>query len=430
MGTPYRVRMVAFLSCVLLLCGIGADVPGALAEAESTGSTSDRQGWPGWGGPQGDFRVEVKGLSDQWPANGPPKLWSRPLGDGYSAIVADRDRLFTMYREGLDEIVIALDAGSGRTVWEYRYPAEAYPGQTAQFGHGPNASPLILDGRLISIGFTGLLHGLDLESGKLIWKHDLVREFKAPAPYYGYSNSPIAYDGKVIVLVGGKQFGVTALDPADGSQVWKSEPIDTSYAAPVLINVDGQDQVVFFSPTEVIGMNPRNGEKLWSYPVVNFCRTNCTSVLWGDDNLLWAATKGVGGTRVIKLTRRDGKTDVEEVWTNRKIRLYHWNAIRIGDRVYASSGDSKTFLSVIDVKSGEIRSRQRGFASTNGIYADGKLILLDADGKLALAAVRPDELEIRSTFQLLDSVSWTVPTLVGRTLFVRDRKNIVALDLG
>ena len=133
------------------------------------------------------------------------------------------------------------------------------------------------------------------------------------------------------------------MNPSDGTIVWKSKPYDISYAAPILINVDGQDQFVFFSPTKVIGIDPTNGASLWSHKVINYCRTNCTSAIWGEDNLLWAATKGVGGTRVLKLARRDGKTSVEEVWRDRKIRIYHWNAVRVGDYVYTSSGQQKTF---------------------------------------------------------------------------------------
>lgn len=385
--------------------------------------------WPQWGGATRDFHSTVTGLADQWPADGPKRLWSRPLGEGFSAIVADTDKLYTMYRQGNDEVVVALRAATGDTVWEHRYPAKPYSNQTAAYRQGPNATPLLLRDKIVTIGFTGIMHCLDANSGKPVWSHDLVKEFDSKVQYYGYSNSPIAYKGTIITLVGGKDHGVIALNPSNGTPVWKSKPRDIGYAAPVLINVDGQDQVVFFSPTEVIGMNPKNGSFLWSHPVINFCRTNCTSVIWGEDNLLWAATKGVGGTRVLKLTQRDGKTGVEEVWLNRKIRIYHWNAVRVGDYVYTSSGGSKTFLSVIDVKTGKVVERRRGFAATNGIYADGKLILLDHSGKLALAEVGSEEIKILSSVRLFDSVTWTVPTLVGKTLYIRDRRSITALDL-
>ncbi len=386
--------------------------------------------WPQWGRINRDFKVHSTGLADHWPDEGPKRLWTRPLGEGYAAIVADAGHLFTMYRDGKEEVVIALRADTGETNWEQRYHAPPYPEQTAQFGQGPNATPLILDNKIITIGFTGIMRCTDVASGKLLWSHDLVRDFNGKVQYYGYANSPIAFEGKVIVLVGGKDHGVITLDPDDGRLVWKSQTCDISYAAPVLIKVDGQDQLVFFSPSEVIGIDPRDGTPLWSHKVINFCRTNCTQAIWGEDNLLWAATKGVGGTRVLELTRSDGKTRVKELWLNRKVKVYHWNAIRIGDYVYTSIGDNQKFLSVIDVKTGEPVQRIRGYGSTNGIYADGKLILLDDAGRLILADVSPGRINIRSTVQLLDSLTWTVPTLVGSTLFLRDKNSIMAFDLG
>ncbi len=180
----------------------------------------------------------------------------------------------------------------------------------------------------------------------------------------------------------------------------------------------------------MIGLAANNGKYLWDHPVANFCKTNCTSAVWGDDNLLWAATKGVGGTRVIKLAQSNGKTSVKEVWMNRKIRLYHWNAVRVGEHVYASSGDARMFLSVINAKTGNVAKRIRGFGSTNLIHADGKLIMLDDSGKLALGKITPGGLDIVSQAQVLDSLTWTPPTLVGSTLFVRDRTKIIAFDLG
>jgi outer membrane protein assembly factor BamB len=423
------VTSVLLAVCIPAALGGGYGTPVDVDRELADGGAAAGAHWRQWGGPGGNFHVPVGGLADHWPADGPPRLWDRPLGEGYSAIVADAGRLYTMYRQGNDEIVVAMRADTGQTVWEHRYRAETYPNQTKDFGQGPNATPLILGDRIVTIGFTGIMHCLDLQTGRPLWSHDLVKKFNGTIQYYGYANSPLAYKDTIITLVGGETYGVVALKPEDGSLVWKSKPLGVSYAAPVLINVDGQDQVVFFSPNEVIGLDAANGSRLWSHLVVNFCKTNCTSAVWGPDNLLWAATKGVGGTRVLKLTQRDGKTDAQEVWTNRKIRLYHWNAVRVGDYVYASSGDSRPLLSVIDVKTGEVVERHRGFDSANIIQADGKLILLDHSGKLALARPANGKIEILSSARILDSTCWTVPTLVGQTLYVRDRQSILALDL-
>jgi len=69
--------------------------------------------WPQWGGPQRNFVTNSKGLAAKWPAEGPKKLWTRPLGAGHSSILVDRNMLYTMYSSGDEEVVIALDADTG-----------------------------------------------------------------------------------------------------------------------------------------------------------------------------------------------------------------------------------------------------------------------------------------------------------------------------
>lgn len=76
--------------------------------------------WPQFVGPRQDFSCEPVELALEWPTEGPKQIWSRPLGDGYSAISVLGDRLYTMYRDDDEEIVIALDAASGKTIWEHR----------------------------------------------------------------------------------------------------------------------------------------------------------------------------------------------------------------------------------------------------------------------------------------------------------------------
>ena len=82
--------------------------------------------WPQWGGPARDFKSEAKGLAAAWPESGPRRVWSRDLGEGYSAIAAEGGRLFTMYRRASQDVVVALDAATGKTVWEHDEPTGSW----------------------------------------------------------------------------------------------------------------------------------------------------------------------------------------------------------------------------------------------------------------------------------------------------------------
>lgn len=397
--------------------------------APTTSAESNAGEWNQWGGPNRNFKVDVTGLADSWPPNGPRKLWARELGEGYSGIVGGAQAVYTMYRDGDNDVIVALATDIGSIIWEHKYEAKPDPKAQLRFGTGPNATPLLLPDRLITIGFTGRLTCVSRTDGKPLWSHDLVSEYKGKVFEFGHSASPILYDGNVIVLVGGDETGVMAFKPEDGSVVWQSKKMDVSYASPIIINVDGKDQLVFMASTEVVGMDPKNGKRLWKAPCKNEYKNNAADPVWGPDNLLWVATQQDGGARVLQLKTRAGKTKAKKLWESNKIRIFHWNAIGLDSFVYAAIGDSAQRLAAIDMRTGDIKWRQDGFGKINAVYADGKMILLDDDGQLALARVSPEKCDILSKTQLLEKVAWTAPSLIGRTLYVRDKKSIMALDL-
>jgi len=387
--------------------------------------------WVQWGGPDGDFKVEADGLAGSWPEDGPPRLWSRELGEGYSAILADGEQLFTLYRAEENEIVIALNAKTGKTLWEHKYLSAPHKGHVEMFGNGPRGTPLLSGDRLYTIGVAGKMHCLDRADGKVYWSHDLWGDdFKGNVLEHGYSSSPIAYNNTVIVLVGGEDASIVAFDKYDGRVVWKKQSFGNSYSTPKIINVGGEDQLVTFMATEIVGLDPDDGELEWKLPHENQWKQNVCPPIWdGKDTLFFSAPEA--GSKAVRLTRNGDKTDVEELWSTRKIQFYHVTAVRDGDYVYGSSGtQSPCFLSAVNMKTGKVAWRERGFAKATTLFAGGKLIILDEDGNLAIATPSPDQLTVHSKASLLKKVAWTVPTLLGKTLFVRDKTNILALDLG
>ncbi len=386
--------------------------------------------WSQWGGPRRDFTTASKGLAASWPATGPKQLWTRPLGAGHSAILASGNTLYTMYSVGDQEIVIALAADTGKTIWEYKYDAPQ-AGMNYEAGVGPHSTPLLIGDMLYTVGATGKLFALDKKTGKVAWSQDLWKDHGGRKMDRGYSCSPIAYKNTIILTLGGGQNQtLIAFNQKDGSVAWKNGSLDMSPSSPILINVDGQEQLVAFLGKVVAGIDPNNGNLLWSHPHVTEWGLNITMPVWGHDNLLFISSAYSGGSRVLKLTQKDGKTTAEELWFHRRMRVHHGTAIRIGDYVYGSSGDfGPAFFAAVNVKTGEIAYQDRTFPKSNFLLADGKLIILDEDGNLALATATPTELKVISKVSVLKNLAWTVPTLVGTKLYLRDRRTITALDL-
>ena len=387
--------------------------------------------WTQWGGPQRNFKSESKGLATTWPETGPRRLWQRELGEGYSAIVADRGMLFTMYRKGDNEVVIALDAATGKTMWEYSYAAPFSAEYDMTNGPGPHATPLVTGNLVFSSGATGKLHCVDRKSGKLLWSHDLLKEFHGNVRVNGYSCSPIAYKDKIIMMVGGPASSLIAFNQKDGAVAWKKHDFRNSTSSPIVVSVDGQDQLVAFMWGEVVGVDPINGNLLWSHPHPVEHGLNTTTPVWGSVNLLFVSSGYDGGSRVIKLSRNGDKTTTEELWAHRLMRVHFTNAIRVGDVVYGSSGDfGPAPFTAIDVRTGKVLWRNRTFPRASFIFADGRFIILDEDGQLLLATATSEGLTVTSKAQLLNGQSWTVPSLAGTRLYLRDRKNVMAVDLG
>ena len=385
--------------------------------------------WPQWGGPGRDFVSKSKGLATSWPEKGPRQLWSRALGEGHSAIVVEGNTLYTMYSKGEEEFVVALAADTGKTIWELKYAAPT-AGVNYEYGFGPHATPLLIGDLIYTVGSIGKLHALEKKTGEVVWSHDLYKDLGGQKMDRGYSCSPLAYKNNVILTLGGQGQTLVAFNQRDGKVAWKSQNLDMSPASPIIINVDGQDQLVAFMGREIVGMDPNNGERLWSHPHVTEWGLNISTPVWGDDNLLFLSSAYSGGSRVLKLNRSEGKTTVSELWFHRRLRLHHTTAIRIGDFVYASSGDfGPAFLAGVNVKTGDIAFQDRSFPKANLLYADGKLIILDEDGNLALATVSPAGLTVISKVSVMKNLAWTVPTLVGTKLYLRDRRTIAALDL-
>jgi outer membrane protein assembly factor BamB len=385
--------------------------------------------WTQFGGPERNFNVKTKGLAPSWPSAGPKQLWTRPLGQGHSSIVVDGKTLYTMYSQGEEEVVIALAADTGKTIWEHKYNAPT-AGIDYEYGFGPHATPLLVGNLLYTVGSVGMLHALNKETGKVVWSHDLYKEYGGKKMGRGYSCSPLAYKNTLIMTLGGTDQTIVAFNQKDGSVAWKSLNLDLSPSSPLLINVDGQDQMVMFLGKEIVGVDPNNGTPLWSHGHVTEWGLNISVPVWGSDNLLFLSSAYSGGSRVIKLTQKAGKTTVEELWSHKRLRLHHGTAIRIGDYVYASSGDfGPSFLAGVNIKTGEIAFQDRSFPKTNLLYADGRLIILDEDGNLALATVSPEGLKVVSKVALMKNIAWTAPTLVGSKLYLRDRRTITALDL-
>jgi outer membrane protein assembly factor BamB len=430
-------RNMRYYACIVLTVSLAASLaalaaPGKPATKKAAAATSGIvEDWQLWGGKNRDFIVNTSGLADSWPPDGPKKIWSRPLGDGYSSIAEEAGVLYTTFRRGSRDVITALNASTGKTLWEYDYENPFTNSYSEAVGPGPYAMPQVVGDRVITASGTGKIHSLDKKTGKPRWSHDLYNEFHGSQLGFGYACHALPYKDMLIYQAGGNGDGVIAFRQSDGAVVWKALQFSNSYSSPLLINVDGQTQAVVLAAKTVFGFDPDNGALLWTHEHVTNYGLAISTPVWAPGNLLFVASAYGTGARTLHLSQSGGKTKVEQLWYDPHLELHIGTAIQHDGYVYISSGyNGPVLLSAVELKTGKIAWRERGFAKAQLLWADGKLILADQDGTLALCRATPQKFEVLSKVSVMQSISWTPPTLVGTRLYLRDRHTIAAFDLG
>ena len=267
-------------------------------------------------------------------------------------------------------------------------------------------------------------------SGEILWTHELWgEEFGGNRLGHGYGSSPLAYRDTVIVPVGGKDTALVALDQATGAVRWRAHSFRNSYSSPRLQTIAGEEHLVVFMASELIGVDPATGALRWRWPHANQWGHNITMPDVDGDVIFLSSPQA--GTRGLRLVVEDDGYRPQQIWSTRRIQFYHTTTVQSGGWVYGSTGtNSPAFMTVVNIETGEVGWKKRGFAKANCVEADGKLIILDENGVLYLTEATPEELIVRAQAKLLDRYAWSAPTIVGQTLYVRDQRQILAVDLG
>jgi outer membrane protein assembly factor BamB len=283
---------------------------------------------------------------------------------------------------------------------------------------------------------------------RVVWKRPLGEGYSSPAVESGVLYTSYGKPRQEIVLAANAETGATlwehatpmefqsdagadTFQQADGKVVWSKNDFGNVYSSPVLISVGGLEQLAAVMDGAVIAVNPHNGDLQWQVPFTADYSIAVASPVWGPDNLLFVSAEYNAGAKVIELQRSGQQTKATELWSSNRLRRHHGNAMRIGDAIYLSSGGkgSQAILSAVDARTGKIYWQERSIEKATFVWADQKLITLDQDGNLMIAHPSPESFRIAAKAKLLEHLSWTPPTLVGSRVYIRDRRNMMAVDL-
>ena len=370
----------------------------------------------------GDYRDTP--IVTNWPAEGLKPIWKQPIGAGYASFVVANGRAFTIEQRGPQEVVAAYDVPTGRELWTDAWPAEF---RESMGGDGPRATPTWNAGRLYALGATGELRALDDESGRVIWRTNILTDSGATNLAWGMAAAPLIVDETVIVLPGGPNGrSVVGYNRATGERVWSALSDQQAYASPMLVTLNGVRQLLVFSATRLMGLVPSDGTLLWEYPFPTYNGINASQPLVVGDNRVFISASYGAGAAMIELSRGASGFAVREVWRNNRMKNRFSSSVMQNGIIY---GLDEAILAAIDAETGELKWKGGRYGYGQVLLAGDKLIVLTEDGDLALVRATPERHEEVVRFSVLEGKTWNVPALAGGYLLVRNLSEMAAFDL-
>jgi outer membrane protein assembly factor BamB len=380
--------------------------------------------WPQWRGPQRDGISRETGLLDAWPAGGPRQIWqTQGLGRGYSAFAIVQGRIFTQGQRGDRQFVLALDADTGKRLWE----TPTGPAFPQDRGDGPRGTPTVDGDRLFAMAGEGTLVSLDAQTGSVLWRMNVVEKFGGRVPHWGVSESPLVDSSNLIVTPGGPGAAIVALDKKTGNLVWKSQSDPAGYSSAIAAEVGGIRQIIVFTAEGVVGLRASNGALLWKYDRVSNRTANIATPIFQNGFVFLSSAYGTG-CALLKLTAEGETVNASEVYFSREMQNHYSTSVVVDGNAY---GFSNAILTAMNLETGRVAWRDRSVGKGSVTYADGKLYLLSEDGVVGLAEATPAGYKEKSRFQIPQGAfpTWTPPVISGGRLYLREQDNLYCYDI-
>jgi len=399
--------------------------------------------WPAYRGPNGDGISGEIGFAKSWPASGPKVAWKVPTSLGFSSFTVSAGKAFTIIAkniEGADqEVVMALDANTGRGLWGAPIGIAKYDGggnsgaPDNKGGDGPRSTPTVDGNRVYAISANLGVFCLDAVTGKVIWKRDIIREHAGVNIHWKSAASPVI-DGNLLFLAGGGPGqALLALDKTTGKTVWKGQDDKMTHSTPTLATILGVRQLIFFTQEGLVAVAPTTGYALWRYKFPFKTSTAASPVVCSD--IVYCSAGYDVGAGAVKLTKAPTGWTVKEVYrfSGNKPLANHWSTPIFKDGYLYGMFQFKEYgsgpMKCVEAATGKVMWEQEGFGPGNVTLADGHLIALSDAGQLVIVAATPKAYKEVARAKVLDGKCWSTPVLSGGKVYARSTVEGVCVDL-
>lgn len=431
----------------------------------SAGMVVQADDWPQWMGPNRDGVWHETGIVDKFPEGGPPVRWRVKIGGGYAGPAVVGGRVYVTDKQlpqGTEEVadpfkrgrtpaserILCLDDKDGSVIWKHEYECP----YTVSYPAGPRTTPVVMDGRLYTLGSEGHLFCLGAEKGNVIWSKEIKVEYNhAQSPVWGYSSNLLLDGDRLICLVGGKGTAVVAFHKDTGKEVWRAldseGPHGPGYSSPVIVEAGGKRQLIVWHPSALCSLDPITGATYWIQKFESNQGLSVATPRIDGDRLFISAF--YNGSLLMKLDHDQPTASVtwQRHGQNEKITdaLHCIISTPVIDGDYIYGVDSYGETRGLDIKNGD--RLWSTFEPTSGVSArwgnafivkhEGRYVFFSEKGDLIFATMTPKGYTEISRAHLLEptgpaqrrDVVWSHPAFANKNVYARNDKEIVSVSL-
>jgi outer membrane protein assembly factor BamB len=451
---PWRIRLLVLLGCVLLggigvgmfrIRGVSGDLfpiiefrwasaasrssQTALAPATQPNlstklSSTTKYDFPQFLGPDRNGVLSGPGLETDWVTHPPQVLWRRPVGPAWSGWAVAGTRALTQEQIGETEAVSCCELLTGRPLWVHADPAHF---QNALAGEGPRCTPTVSSNRVFTLGATGLLNCLNLETGQKIWARDIVKDAGSHVPEWGFAGSPLICDDLVVVSAGGSpDRSLLAYRAGSGELAWGAGDQSVGYSSPALATLSGVRQILIFNSRKICAHDPSSGRILWEYAWGTGHPHVAMPVIISTNRVLFSSGYGFGSEVLEISAAADGRLEAKRVWHSQKMKAKFANPVRKDGFLY---GLDDGILACLDLSDGSSRWKADRYGHGQGLLVRDLLLLMAENGELVLLNPSPEAPNERQRFRVFHGKTWNPIALAGDLLLARTDQEAVCLRL-
>ena len=405
---------------VALLASVTAIHPPEPGQPASASTASAP--WPGFLGPNRDG-VYTGPIRLAW--QGLVPMWKKAIGGGRASFAVAGGRAFTIEQRDRNEVVAAYDVMTGRELW-----TNAWPEHFSQWmggGEGPRATPAWSDGLVYALGARGELRCLDAESGKVVWRANILQDAGAKNLRWGMAASPLIVGDAVVVLPGGERGrSVVAYERRTGKRLWNALDDKQAYVSPMLVTLLGVQQLLVVTSSRIVGLSLDRHDVLWQFPwTTDHDASAAQPIVIGDQRVFYSSGFGTGAT-VVELTRDGSTINARQVWRNIRMKNRQSTSVLHDGYIY---GLDEGILACVDASTGDLKWKGGRYGHGQLLLAGDHLVITTEDGELVLVKAAPDKLQETARVSAIEGETWNVPAIADGILLMRNTRQMAAFDL-